>query len=224
MSHLKRYPSLPLLQKLKPGRYNTTTQVKCYECGIDDVDKSSGKLSQVVDTVLKANTFAQQEEVKAWEQELTVVEHTLCLEQDAPRDIESQNLGHCSILRSEREPLVMSYLRQPWLWSSSIWRNWRKLGTGWLIQARTGHPIAVKLGSLTADGTADIYCYACDEERVDPELPTHLAHWGINIKDRVKTEKSLTEMQVEHNLLYEFSMTTGTAKNSNPCSVLVSPG
>src|SRR5699024_3313437 len=67
------------------------------------------------------------------------------------------------------------------------------------------HAVAVQLGSISADGSADIYCYKCNEERTDPNLATHLANWGIDITGREKTEKSLMEMQVEHNLKWEFS-------------------
>ena len=80
----------------------------------------------------------------------------------------------------------------------------------------TSHAVAVKLGSITPEGTADIYCYACKEERIDTELSAHLAHWGINIADRQKTEKSLTEMQIEQNLTWEFSMTTEDGKEMKP--------
>lgn len=80
----------------------------------------------------------------------------------------------------------------------------------------TSHAVAVKLGSITPEGTADIYCYACNEERVDPEIASHLAHWGINIAEREKTEKSLTEMQIEQNLKWEFSMTTEDGKEMKP--------
>lgn len=55
-----------------------------------DVDKTSGKLPRVIDGVLKANTFARQAEVKAWEQEYIPCEHTLCLEQEQSRKIDSQ--------------------------------------------------------------------------------------------------------------------------------------
>ena len=78
------------------------------------------------------------------------------------------------------------------------------------------HAVAVKLGSITPEGTADIYCYACDEERTDSELAQHLAHWGINIAEREKTEKSLTEMQIEQNLKWDFSMTTEDGKELSP--------
>lgn len=47
---------LAVAAETESDRYDTTTQVKCYECGIDDVDKSSGKLPDIVDAVLKANT------------------------------------------------------------------------------------------------------------------------------------------------------------------------
>lgn len=80
----------------------------------------------------------------------------------------------------------------------------------------TSHAVAVKLGSITADGSADIYCYKCNEERVDPELATHLSHWGINLARREKTEKSLMEMQVEQNLKWDFLMTTGDGHDLNP--------
>ena len=78
------------------------------------------------------------------------------------------------------------------------------------------HPVAVKLGSITPDGTADIYCYKCNDEKVDPELAPHLAHWGINIAEREKTEKSLTEQNVEQNLKWGFSMTTEDGKELTP--------
>lgn len=78
------------------------------------------------------------------------------------------------------------------------------------------HGVAVKLGSITADGTADIYCYKCNEERTDPDLATHLAHWGINLMERQKTEKSLMEMQIEHNMKWEFSMTSEDGHELSP--------
>ena len=42
------------------------------------------------------------------------------------------------------------------------------------------YPLAVKLGTITPDG-ADVYSYDEDEMVEDPELPKHLAHFGINI-------------------------------------------
>ena len=40
----------------------------------------------------------------------------------------------------------------------------------------------------------DIYCYACNDARLDNDLSTHLANWGINISQQTKTEKNMTEL------------------------------
>ncbi|KAF2436232.1 ubiquitin carboxyl-terminal hydrolase 14 [Tothia fuscella] len=211
----QKVTKLSIAAETESDRYDTTTQVKCYECGVDDVDKSSGMLPELVDAVLKANTFARSEEVKAWEQELTACEHTLYPNQEEPRNIDSQDLGHCSKCDLKENLwlcLTCGNLGCGRAQFGGIGGNSHGVGH----TKESGHTVAVKLGSLTADGDADIYCYSCDEERVDPELPAHLAHWGINIADRQKTEKSLTEMQVEQNLLWEFSMTTEDGKELKP--------
>jgi ubiquitin carboxyl-terminal hydrolase 5/13 len=206
---------LAIAAETEEDRYDTTTRVKCYECGVDEVDASSGRLPQVVEGVLKANTFARQEEVKAWEQESTACEHTLCLEQGPARQIDSQGLGQCSACPLKENLwlcLTCGNLGCGRAQYGGVGGN----GHGVAHTKETLHPVAVKLGSLTADGTADIYCYSCDEERVDPELPNHLANWGIDIKDRQKTEKSLTELQVEQNLRWDFSMATEDGKELRP--------
>jgi len=82
---------LAIAAETEADRYVIKTRVQCYECGVDDVDPTVGKLPAVVDGVLKANTFARQAEVQAWEQEMTPCEHTLCLEQEIARKIDSQS-------------------------------------------------------------------------------------------------------------------------------------
>lgn len=77
------------------------TSVKCYECGVENVDKTTGQVQAVVDGVMKASTFARQAEVKAWEQEFTPCEHTVCLEQETARQIESQGV-YASSCRLEK--------------------------------------------------------------------------------------------------------------------------
>ncbi|KAI9805269.1 MAG: hypothetical protein M1833_005722 [Piccolia ochrophora] len=205
----QKISKLAIAAETEADRYDTTTSIKCYDCQLDDVEKSSGKLTEVVDGVLHALTFARQEEVKAWEQEITPCEHTLCLEQEAPRQIASQeNLWLC---------LQCGNLGCGRAQFGGVGGN----SHGLAHSDASHHPVAVKLGSITPEGTADVYCYACNDERTDPELASHLAHWGINLADREKTEKSLTEMQIEQNLRWEFSMTTEDGKELKP---LFGPG
>lgn len=76
----------------------------------------------------------------------------------------------------------------------------------------TEHAVAVKLGTITAEGMAgeppnspgrgvnvklissDLYCYACDDAKVDPELATHLGNLGLDVGGQTKTEKTMTEL------------------------------
>lgn len=190
--------------------------VKCHACQRADLDKTLPKLHPVVEGVLKAMTFARQEEVKAWEQELTPCEHTLCLEQEPRIQGQARDLGQCSSC-DLRENLWLCLEcgnlgcgRQQY--GSPIKGNSHGLAH---VEA-TGHGVAVKLGSITAEGNADVYCYKCDEERIDTDLTGHLAHWDIKIGDRVQTEKSLAELQVEQNLRWDFSMSTDDGKELQP--------
>ncbi|KAK9786717.1 putative Ubiquitin carboxyl-terminal hydrolase [Seiridium cardinale] len=209
---------LAIAAETEADRYDTHTTVKCLECDTE-IDAFNPKIAPVVDGIMKANTFSRQEEVKAWEQELTSCEHLLLLQQHEGRQLQSA-LGHCSKCDLKEN-----------LWLCLECGN---LGCGRAQFGGVGgnshglahateshHAVAVKLGSITPEGTADVYCYQCDEERVDGDLASHLAHWGIILSDQIKTEKSLTEMQIEQNLRWEFSMTTEDGRELQP---LFGPG
>lgn len=88
----QKISKLAIAAETEADRYDIKTQVRCYECDIRDIDPLSGKLPAVIDGVLKANTFTTQAEVKAWEQEITPCQHTLCLIQDEARQIDSQGM------------------------------------------------------------------------------------------------------------------------------------
>ena len=68
---------------------------------------------------------------------------------------------------------------------------------------QTHYPLAVKLGTITADGKADVYSYAEDNMVKDPHLAQHLAHFGINMTQLQKTEKSMVELEIEMNQKYD---------------------
>ncbi|XP_023247386.1 ubiquitin carboxyl-terminal hydrolase 5 isoform X2 [Copidosoma floridanum] len=63
----------------------------------------------------------------------------------------------------------------------------------------TQYPLAVKLGTISRDGKADVYSYDEDDMVQDPNLAVHLSHWGINIANMEKTEKSMIELELELN-------------------------
>lgn len=217
----EKITKLAIQAETEEDRYDTRTEVYCAECGVDGLPKE-GKVGEVVSGVLKANTFATEAEVQAWEQEMVPCEHTLLLQQEAGRAIPSGDLGHCKQC-DLKENLWLCLTCGNLGCGRTNYMGIGPPGNNHQVEHNkaTGHPVAVKLGSLTADGNADIHCYACDEERTDPELVAHLANWGIDIAGRIKTEKSVTEMQLEHNLSYDFSMTTADGKE---LTALFGPG
>lgn len=232
---------LAIAAETEEDRYDTTTRIICYDCNDNDVDSSSGKLSTIVEGVMKALTFSRREEVKAWEQEYVPCEHTLCLSQAEATQLQSQGSSILRKLDSTRTHSTNNYdLDLAQCSMCDLKENlWLCLECGNLGCGRSqfggvggnshglahadssSHGVAVKLGSITAEGSADIFCYKCNEERIDPDLATHLAHWGINIADREKTEKSLVEMQIEQNLKWDFSMTSADGQELTP---LFGPG
>ncbi|CAD1472008.1 unnamed protein product, partial [Heterotrigona itama] len=63
----------------------------------------------------------------------------------------------------------------------------------------TGYSLAVKLGTTTKEGKADVFSYDEDDMVEDPKLVEHLAHWGINIAQMEKTDKSMIELELDLN-------------------------
>lgn len=210
---------LAIAAEKEEDRCDTALAARCLDCDMQ-LDITSPKLAPVIDGIVKANTFSRKEEIKAWEQELTTCEHILTLQQHAPRKIEQGRFGHCAACDLTQNLwlcLECGNLGCGRKQLGGVDGNSHALGHS----QETDHGVAVKLGSITPEGTADVYCYKCDEERIDDNLGQHLALWGIMLAERKKTEKSLTEMQIEQNLKWDFSMTAEDGKELKP---LFGPG
>ncbi|KAF2345945.1 Zinc finger UBP-type, partial [Trinorchestia longiramus] len=82
---------------------------------------------------------------------------------------------------------------------------------------QTKHPLAVKLGTITADGKADVYSYAEDDMVINPHLVKHLAHFGINVSVMEKTEKTMAELEIDFNQrVWEYSRLTESGQKLVP--------
>lgn len=78
------------------------------------------------------------------------------------------------------------------------------------------HPLCVKLGTITAT-SGDVYSYPEEDMVLDPYLDKHLAHFGIDIQKMTKTEKSITEMEIDMNeKLGEWSIIQEEGKELKP--------
>ncbi|GAA5978126.1 hypothetical protein JCM10908_004238 [Rhodotorula pacifica] len=206
-------------------KYNFVTQVRIYAGGESDrsqakyviVDEVDEELNGLVAAVLSAMSSAQKSEVKAWEEEIVSCTHTRELVQPEPKKLEPAGLASCAypdcgLTSNLWLCLVCGALgcgRQQYGGGG---------GNGHALQhtTDTGHAVAVKLGTIEPDGSADVYCYACDDARIDPHLAKHLGNFGIQVAEQKKTEKSMTELQVEHNLTFDFAMTGADGKDLEP--------
>jgi ubiquitin carboxyl-terminal hydrolase 5/13 len=83
--------------------------------------------------------------------------------------------------------------------------------------AQSGYPLAVKLGTITAEGKGDVYSYKEDDMVEDPHLVKHLAHFGINVGQMEKTEKSMIELELDLNQrIGEWGVMCESASNLQP--------
>lgn len=85
----------------------------------------------------------------------------------------------------------------------------------------THYPLAVKLGTITPDG-ADVFSYDEDDMVEDPHLAQHLAHFGINIAQMEKTDKTMAELEIDINMrIREWDVIQESGKKLTP---LYGPG
>ncbi|CAN6694463.1 unnamed protein product [Malus baccata var. baccata] len=88
-------------------------------------------------------------------------------------------------------------------------KNWD--GTGGNNHAiehykETGYPLAVKLGTITADlEGADVFSYPEDDSILDPLLAQHLAFFGIDFSSLLKTEMTTAERELDQNTNFDWN-------------------
>lgn len=81
----------------------------------------------------------------------------------------------------------------------------------------------MKLGTITPDGKADVYSYDEDDMVLDTNLVKHLSHFGINVAQMEKTERTMIELEIDLNKksYSEISALTEAGKKLKP---LCGPG
>ncbi|KAG6820120.1 hypothetical protein H0H93_005126 [Arthromyces matolae] len=211
---------LAIQEDREEDRYEKITTVKCWACDAEKGRELPDAVKAIVDGVIESMSSARQSEVKAWEEEILPCEHTLTLHQESTGPIPASGLAKCASCDLKEN-----------LWLCLTCGN---LGCGrkqfggvdgnshsLAHYQNSLHPFSVKLGTITPEGGADVYCYACDDAKLDPEMAAHLSSFGINVQTLSKTEKTMTELQIEHNLQYDFSMTSEDGKALEP---LCGPG
>lgn len=169
------------------------------------LDQLSSDFKSLVESVIVGNSSGKQDEITAWEQEVFPCEHTLDLEQFADDSIDLSKCGECELSENLWICLHCGHLgcgRQQF--GSDLKGNGHALEHYSLSE----HPVAVKLGSLSSDDEdkADVYCYKCNDEVKVFDLAKKLMKFGINIRNAVKTEKNLIELNLDQNMNWQFQL------------------
>jgi ubiquitin carboxyl-terminal hydrolase 5/13 len=87
---------------------------------------------------------------------------------------------------------------------------------------RTKYPLAVKLGTITADlEAADVFSYPEDDSVEDPLLAQHLSHFGIDFSSLQKTEMTTAERELDANTNYDWNRIQESGKDAE---LLFGPG
>ncbi|THH14073.1 hypothetical protein EW146_g6207 [Bondarzewia mesenterica] len=247
---------LSIVEDREEDKYEYLTALKDWKSdptnGMELPDASADpSIKGLVDQVMTSMSSARQSEVKAWEEEIIACEHTLTLQQVVAGSIPASGLAHCSKC-DLKENLWLCLTCGSLGCGRSQYGGIGGNGHGLSHYTETQHPVSVKLGTITPEGAAgdfvymrsmeesninnhflDIYCYACNDAKVDPELASHLSNFGINVQTQTKTEKSMTELvrclsisgnmgsnadgqQIEHNLKFDFSLTDESGKALEP--------
>jgi len=74
----------------------------------------------------------------------------------------------------------------------------------------------VKLGTISPEGKASVYCYRCNDDVADEQLAAHLKTFGINVKQQIKTEKTISELVLIHNLNFNLSKLVENGRTLTP--------
>ena len=187
-------------------------EVKCLKCNNVLDYKKDVKLNDLVVSILNASSESDKEGIKAWEEEILPCEHTLTLQQNQGIKIAEKAIAKCNDCE------LSSNL---WLCLTCGNLSCGRKETGGHQHAiehynKTQHPLVVKTGTITPSGEASIYCYKCDNDVKDENLAEHLKNFGIDINTQKKTDKTVTELNLDININLTLSKTIEEGKVLTP--------
>ncbi len=183
------------------------------------------KLSKSIEEVIKRDDATRVKEVQAWsaEEEIKPISKyaEALLQIDNPPKISPDPSTWRCADSGMKENLWLN-LSTGYIGSGR--RNWDGTGgTGAALRhyEETGglYPLVVKLGTITPKmDQVEVYSYAPDEDCavIDPHLAKRLAHFGINVNDMRKTDKTLIEMEIDLNNSYDWSRISEEGKKLEP--------
>ncbi|KAM1057374.1 hypothetical protein ACFX2A_031327 [Malus domestica] len=164
------------------------------------------KVRLAVDAILLAEGAERKEQLAAWTAEKKQVSAYATNLQQIDNGIIIPSSGWKCCKCDKRENLWLNLTDGMILCGR---KNWD--GTGGNNHAiehykETGYPLAVKLGTITADlEGADVFSYPEDDSVLDPLLAQHLAFFGIDFSSLLKTEMTTAERELDQNTNFDWN-------------------
>ncbi|KAF1777742.1 Ubiquitin specific protease domain [Phytophthora cactorum] len=164
-------------------------------------------LKEAAEAVLNHAGNTVTEEVASWQEELKPTKYAEHLVQvpNPPHIASNPSAWKCQAPDCDKQ--------------ENLWLN---LSDGYIGCGRQNWDGSGGCGAALTHYTegGDVYSYAPDEDDMvkNPLLPKHLEHFGINVNNLKKTDKSMNELQVGLNLSYEFDAVTEAGKKLVPVS------
>ncbi|KAG7720627.1 hypothetical protein KL949_001885 [Ogataea haglerorum] len=196
---------LEIKEQTEDELFETKTQIYCAEIDQTVDYPSEGIPSQIATcaaAILKATSSGKKQEIKAWEQEIVPCQHAFDIEQKPLAELDTSQCAQCGLKENLWICVTCGSIGCGRAQFGGVAGNSHALKHH---ESFPDHHIAVKLGSLSLN-SADSYCYTCNDEVKVPDLVRLLATFGIDISQTIKTEKTLTELQIEQNMKWDFNM------------------
>ncbi|KAH7299449.1 hypothetical protein KP509_24G012200 [Ceratopteris richardii] len=175
------------------------------------------KVRLAVDGVLAAVGAERKEQVAAWTAEKKRVSAFACNLQQLENGVQVPPTGWKCAKCDKVENLWLNLTDGMILCGR---RNWDGSGgNNHAVQhyQETKYPLAVKLGTITADlEAADVYSYIEDDSVEDPWLAQHLAHFGIDFSSLKKTEMTTAERELDQNVNFDWNRIQESGKDLEP--------
>lgn len=203
-----KVPKLEILEQTELDLYDISTCV--YVAPLSDsvpVEACPDSVRKLATDILTANSASVTDDIKAWELEVFPCEHSLTITTSTTPEtkIDLSQCAMCDLKENLWICLTCGSLgcgREQF--GSSLKGNSHALSHYEI----TGHQVAVKLGSLSADNedSCDCYCYQCNDEVKVPDLTSKLLPFGVDLSSAVKSEKNLIELNLDTNKNWQFNL------------------
>lgn len=172
------------------------------------------KVRLAVDGILAAVGAERKEQVASWTAEKKAISAFACNLQQLENGVQVPPTGWKCAKCDKVENLWLNLTDGMILCGRQNWDGSGGNNHAMEHYQETKYPLAVKLGTITADlEAADVYSYIEDDTVEDPWLAQHLAHFGIDFSSLKKTEMTTAERELDQNVNFDWNRIQESGKD-----------